>query len=364
MLELKKTALHSLHLQLSAKMVAFAGYHMPLQYADGIIKEHLHCRQQAGFFDVSHMGQISITGAFAAVALETLTAGNITGLQPGHQRYIVLTNETGGIIDDAIISRMDSGFLLVVNAACKEKDFKYLKHHLSTPLSTPCQIKLLQSQALLALQGPAAKTIMFQLSATASTLNFMQTCSTQIDNMPCIISRCGYTGEDGFEISIDNKYAEKLARIWLDFDAVKAIGLGARDTLRLEAGLGLYGSEFNEFINPLEAGLSWTFRKNATHFPGADIIQSQLQTGINKRSVGLLIEGKSIIRNNTPLYDDNGSEIGVVTSGGYSPGLKKPIALALIDNAYSQQHLVAKLRNRMITCHITALPFVAHRYHR
>ncbi|HIF55421.1 MAG TPA: glycine cleavage system aminomethyltransferase GcvT [Methylococcaceae bacterium] len=360
MAALKKTALYALHLELAAKMTDFAAYTLPLHYADGIIKEHLHCRQQLGFFDISHMGQISLSGASVAQALETLTPGNIQGLQPGQLRYAVLTRTNAGIIDDIMINRLDTGFMLTVNAACKAKVLTHLQAH----LSSQCQLEILPDQALFAIQGPLAKQLMAQLSATASTLSFMHSCTTRIEHMPCIISRCGYTGEDGFEISIDNQYAEPLARKLLAFAAIKPIGLGARDSLRLEAGLGLYGHEYDESISPVEAGLSWTFRKNASHFPGAHIIHCQQQTGVSKRLAGLLIEEKAMIRADTPLYDDKGTPVGMVTSGGYSPCLKKTIALAFIDAAYPHSSLIAKVRHRTLTAQITALPFLPHRYHR
>lgn len=361
MSELKKTALYSLHIELAAKMVPFASYHMPLHYADGIIKEHLHCRKQLGFFDVSHMGQISIVGSSSAKLLETLTPANISGLQTGQLRYSVLTNKQGGVVDDFVIARSDSNnYLMTVNASCKQKVLEHLQKH----LLPQCSVQILPQQALFALQGPLTSTLMAQLSNEASELNFMRCCITQIDNIPCIISRCGYTGEDGFEISVENQYAQTLAKKLLSFDTVKPVGLGARDTLRLEAGLGLYGHELDETINPVEAGLSWTFRKNGSKFLGAENILAPDNIAPEKRLVGLIAEGKSIIRSKTILYEDNGSEIGFVSSGSYSPSLKKPIALAFIKANYQQQHLFAKIRNRHIKLHISILPFVVHRYHR
>ena len=250
---LKQTPLYNLHLKLGAKMVPFAGYHMPLQYDKGIIHEHLHCRSQAGFFDISHMGQCLILGDSAAGELEQLTPSDITGLKSGKQKYTVLTNNDGGIIDDIIITRIDSGLMIIVNAACKDKDFAHLKSH----LSGQCEFKELPDHALLALQGPLAATVMQKYSADAAGLSFMQACETEINGIPCTISRSGYTGEDGFEISVANQYAEHLACLLLAEDAVEAVGLGARDTLRLEAGLSLYGHELNETITPVEAGLQW-----------------------------------------------------------------------------------------------------------
>ena len=360
MSELKRTALYQLHLNLDAKMVAFAGYEMPVQYGSGIIQEHLHCREQAGFFDISHMGQFLITGPTVAEELETLVPSDITGLKRGQQRYTVLTNKNGGIIDDIIITCLESGFLAVVNAACKEKDFTHLKHH----LSNQCEIKILQDKALLALQGPASAQIMAQLSKHAAELKFMQACSAHIADMECFISRCGYTGEDGFEISVNNIHVETLAKRLLSFSEVKPVGLGARDTLRLEAGLSLYGHELNDSISPVEAGLKWTFRKGATNFLGADIIQTQSLSDTSRRRVGLIIEGKIPVRENTELFDDQDQSVGFVTSGSFSPSLGKPIALALINSGHKAPVLFAKIRKHLITLNIAPLPFIPHRYQR
>jgi len=358
--KLKKTPLYPLHTELAAKMVAFAGYEMPVQYPSGIIQEHKHCRAQAGFFDISHMGQCLISGPCVAEELEKLTPSNIIGLKTGQQRYTVLTNEKGGIIDDIIITRSEQGFLIVVNAACKEKDFAHLKQS----LSSQCQIKVLHEQALFALQGPAAATIMAQLSLAASKLSFMHACHSQIAGIDCTISRCGYTGEDGFEISIANQYAETLAQQLLAFQQVKPIGLGARDTLRLEAGLSLYGHELTESISPIEAGLKWTFRNSLSGFLGDKIIQHQLEHGSNRTRVGLIIDGKIPVRENSELFDSQNNNIGFVSSGSFSPSLEKPIALAVINRLNKEQTLYAKVRKQIITLHITPLPFVPHRYQR
>ena len=360
MSKLKKTALHNLHLKLHAKMVPFAGYEMPVSYKPGIIQEHLRCRSQAGLFDISHMGQCFISGASAAQYFEKLTPSNIVDLQAGQLKYALLTNNDGGIIDDIILFRQSSGFLVIVNAACKEKDFLHFKQH----LPDSCEFTPLQNQALLALQGPAAADVMEQLNQQTSKLSFMQGCETEIDGMPCFISRCGYTGEDGFEISIANQYAEVLAEKLLAFGQVSPIGLGARDTLRLEAGLSLYGHEISESISPVEAGLKWTFRKQAAEFSGANIIQSHLKSAPPRKRVGLVVEGKIPIRQNTELFDSQGNNIGFVTSGSFSPCLEKPIALALIDSTYSDQIIYAKVRNRTLTAHTSPLPFIPHRYQR
>ncbi len=360
MSKLLKTCLYALHIELEAKMVSFSGYTMPLQYPTGIIQEHLHCREQAGFFDISHMGQCFISGPSVANELEKLVPSDISGLSIGQQRYTLLTNPSGGIIDDIIITRLAHGYLVIVNAACKEKDFAHIEQH----LSAECEFKVLQNHALFALQGPMAKKVMTQLSTPSSELSFMQACVTHISDIPCIISRCGYTGEDGFEISIENQFALSLAQQILSFKQVKPVGLGARDTLRLEAGLSLYGHEINETISPVEAGLKWTFRQYADNFIGADIIQLQLNQGATRKRMGLIVEGKIPIRQGTKLFDSKNNPIGIVTSGSFSPSLNKPIALALINSDNNEQTLFAKVRNHLLSVNKTQLPFTPHRYQR
>lgn len=353
-----QTPLYPLHLKLNAKMVAFAGYQLPIQYPSGIIKEHLHCRSQTGFFDISHMGQCLISGDNIAEQLDKLIPSNIKKLAPEQQLYTVLTHPDGGIIDDIIISRLKNNYLIVVNAACKEKDFTYLQSKLKA------DIQILTEQALLALQGPVAKDIMFQLSEPACKLSFMQTIETEIEGFKCIISRCGYTGEDGFEISVPNQYARELADLILSFQQVQAIGLGARDTLRLEAGLGLYGNELNDNISPVEASLSWLIDKHKMNYPGAKKIQQQLQKGASKKRIGLIVDGKIPVRERSEVCTKNEQLIGVITSGGFSPTLNKPIAMASIDQACADDILYAIVRNKKITLQVTRLPFVPHQYYR
>jgi aminomethyltransferase len=359
---LKQTPLYKLHLELGAKMVPFAGYQMPLQYNKGIIHEHLHCRGHAGFFDISHMGQCQILGDSAAGELERLTPGNISGLKAGEQKYTILTNNAGGIIDDIIITRIDLGLMIIVNAACKDKDFTYLK----SQLSGHCAFKEMPDQALFALQGPTAATIMRKFSAAAQELSFMQACATDINGIPCNISRSGYTGEDGFEISVANQYAEQLAGLLLAEDEVEAVGLGARDTLRLEAGLCLYGHELNESITPIEAGLQWLFKKGHSEFPGADKILHQLKSGSEKIRAGLLVESKIPVRDGSVVTNSEDRVIGHVTSGGFSPSLGKPIAMALLErnSAGLGNTLYAIVRDRKIAVKVIKLPFIPHRYHR
>jgi aminomethyltransferase len=357
---LKQTPLYPLHLKLGAKMVPFAGYEMPVHYSQGIIHEHLHCRSHAGFFDISHMGQCLILGDNAVNELEHLTPSDITGLKVGAQKYTLLTNSEGGIIDDIIITRLDSGLMIVVNAACKDKDFRYLESH----LSGRCTFKALPDQALFALQGPAAATVIARFSKQAADLLFMQACATEIKGIACTLSRCGYTGEDGFEISVANQYAQQLAKLLLAEKEVEAMGLGARDTLRLEAGLCLYGHELTEAITPVEVGLQWLFKKGHDQFPGADKILHQLQQSPEKIRAGLLVESKVPVREGSAVVNNEDKVVGYVTSGSFSPSLNKPIAMALLERnvACPGNTLHALVRNRKVAVTVTNLPFIPHRY--
>ena len=359
---LKQTPLYHLHLELGAKMVPFAGYHMPLHYGNGTLHEHLHCRSHAGFFDISHMGQCLILGEDAVYELGQLIPGDIAGLKTGQQKYTVLTNDDGGIIDDIIITRIESGVMIIANADCKDKDFKYLYNH----LSGRCCFNELTGQALFALQGPAAASIIQKFSVPAAKLSFMQACGTTINGIKCNIARCGYTGEDGFEILVANHCAEQLARLLLAEDEVEPIGLAARDTLRLEAGLCLYGHEISESITPVEAGLQWLLKKNYNQFPGAEKILAQLQQGSEKIRAGLLAEGKIPVREGCEIYNSKGLAVGHVTSGGFSPSLGRPIAMALLTRkvADAGNTLYALVRDHKIAVTVTPLPFVPHRYNR
>lgn len=364
---LKQTPLYNLHLELGAKMVPFAGYLMPMQYGNGTLHEHLHCRSHAGLFDISHMGQCLILGDDAVHAIEQLAPGDIAGLKPGEQKYTVLTNIDGGIMDDIVITRLDSGLMVIVNAACKDKDFKYLYSH----LSGLCCFNELNGQSLFALQGPAAASVMEKFSAQAAELSFMQACGTYIDGIKCNISRSGYTGEDGFEILVGNRYAEQLARLLLAENEVEPIGLAARDSLRLEAGLCLYGHEINESITPVEAGLRWLFKKNhnqlaQNRFPGADKILDQLQNGPKKIRAGLLVKSKIPVREGSDIYNAKGLAVGYVTSGNFSPSLGQPIAMALLGRKFANlgNTLYAQVRDHRIEVTVTPLPFIPHRYHK
>lgn len=361
MADLQITPLHDLHRRLGAKMTAFAGYQMPVQYPLGIIHEHQHCREYAGLFDISHMGQCWALGRHAAEAMETLTPGGIVDLAVGSQKYTVLTNANGCVIDDIIITRIPSGVSIVVNAGCKAKDFDYLQR----VLPASCEFAEQAELALLALQGPLAAAIVGKFAPRAAALKFMQACDDLIAGIACHISRSGYSGEDGFEISVHRDDAERLATVLLAQEGVKPIGLGARDTLRLEAGLCLYGHELSDTITPIEAGLAWTFKKGHHDFPGSSIILPQLQNGADRKRVGLLVNGKMPVRDGAAVFDGE-RRVGIVTSGGYSPSLGRPIAMALVESSDAKpgHELYAEVRGQRIKTEVTRLPFVPHRYRR
>jgi aminomethyltransferase len=359
---LKQTPLYKLHLELGAKMVPYSGYLLPVHYPKGTLHEHQHCRNHVGFFDISHMGQCLVLGDDAVHGLEKLIPGNINGLKVGEQQYTVLTNNDGGVIDDIVITRIESGLMIIVNAACKDKDFKYLYNH----LSGLCCFNELSGQALFALQGPDAASIMERFSEQAAKLSFMHACGTYIDGIKCNVSRSGYTGEDGFEILVGNHYAEQLARLLLAEDGVEPVGLGARDTLRMEAGLCLYGHELDESITPVEAGLQWLFKKSHNQFPGAEKILTQLQQGPDRIRAGLLVNSRMPVRQGAVIYNKDDIAVGYVTSGGFSPTLGQPIAMAMLDPTYAGigTMLHARVRDHQVSVTVTPLPFVPHRYRR
>jgi len=362
------TPLHALHLELGAKMVPFAGYQMPVQYPAGIIQEHLHTRQQAGLFDVSHMGQIRVSGATAAAELERLLPIDLDTLPVNHQRYSLLTNDDGGVRDDLMICRLgEQDFLLVVNAACKAEDFSYLQSRITADNN----VEVLKGRALLALQGPASAEVMAELAPDLLSLKFMQAAQCEIDGVTCFVTRSGYTGEDGFEISLPAEDAETVARALLGFDQVTLIGLGARDSLRLEAGLCLYGHELDEHISPVEAGLNWVIDKSrrmdgskAADFPGAERILQQIAGAATRKRVGLRSQEKAPIRAETELQSLSGQPAGTVVSGGYSPVFESAIAMAYVPIELAQPgtQLNALVRGKLRALEIVELPFVAHRY--
>ncbi len=346
-------------------MVPFAGYEMPVQYAAGILAEHRHSRTCASLFDVSHMGQARVRGSDAAAALESLAPVDVIGLAPGRQRYAFFTSESGGILDDLMVANMGNHLFLVVNAARKENDFRLLQAR--------CTAEVLADRALLALQGPEAGKVMARLAPEAAALAFMSIARTAIEGIDCIVSRSGYTGEDGFEISVPASGAEKLARLLLGHDEVRPAGLGARDSLRLEAGLCLYGHDIDETTTPVEAGLGWAIQKSRRRggareggFPGADVILDQLERGTARIRVGILPDGRAPIREGESLEDSEGRTVGKLTSGGFGATLDAPVAMGYVrSNCAAEGTLLrAVVRGKQRACRVSALPFVPHRYYR
>ncbi len=367
--EIKHTIFHDYHVAAGGKMVPFAGYLMPVQYTDGIMREHLHCRDNAGLFDVSHMGQIIVKGEGAAQALERLMPVDLQSLGINQQTYSTLTNEQGGVIDDLIVARWtDDNFFLVVNAGCKEQDVRHIRKHLPE-----FEVTHLADRCLLALQGLRAKDVMADLVPEANELIFMNGGHATINSIECYITRSGYTGEDGFEISIDPSDALQLADILLSYDYVSWIGLGARDSLRLEAGLCLYGHDMNEQTSPIEAGITWSISKsrragapNAGGFLGADIILKHMADGVSKKRVGFLVDGRAPVREGAEIIDESGTVIGNITSGGFGPTLQAPIAMGYVPSELSaigtQLNALVRGKPRPIT--VMKMPLVEHRFYR
>lgn len=368
---LAKTPLHALHQELGARLVPFAGYEMPLQYPAGILKEHLHTRAQAGLFDVSHMGQILVHGPQAAQALESLMPVDLLDLPAGQQRYALLTDENGGILDDLMVANLgNERLLLVVNAACKRHDLEHLQEH----LDGRCAIEpLFEARALLALQGPRAAAVLSRLAPEVTKLTFMQIARIELLGHACFVSRSGYTGEDGFEISVPSGYAEALARRLLQEAEVQPVGLGARDSLRLEAGLCLYGHDMDVDTTPVEAGLNWAISKvrredgaRAGGFPGAERIFAQLRDGVERRRVGLLGAERVPVREGTRLVDDEGNWVGRVSSGTFGPTLGAPVSMGYVSSRFAapETQLWAEVRGKRVAMRVSRTPFVPHRYHR
>ncbi|MGY9003526.1 MAG: glycine cleavage system aminomethyltransferase GcvT, partial [Rhodospirillales bacterium] len=330
---LKTSPLANLHQELGARMVPFTGYNMPVQY-EGIIAEHTHTRTQAGLFDVSHMGQAILTGPNVEQALETIVPGDIVDLPEGRVRYTFLTNEQGGILDDFMVTRQKDHLFLIVNAACKETDFAHIAKHLGSSYTLDIKPDL----ALIALQGPSAVTVLSRYAPEAAQMKFMSATTLVLGGIECGVTRSGYTGEDGYEISVSTNHVERLARRLLEEPEVAPIGLGARDSLRLESGLCLYGNDINTTTTPIEADLKWTISKRRREiggFPGVDIILNQLATGTCRKRVGLRPSGKAPARAHTEITDATGKVIGEVTSGGFGPSVGGPVAMGYIDTDYS-----------------------------
>ncbi|WP_444677755.1 glycine cleavage system aminomethyltransferase GcvT [Halomonas sp. E19] len=369
MSQLKHTPLHALHLELGAKMVPFASYDMPVQYPLGVKKEHEHTRTSCGLFDVSHMGQILLKGPNPAQALETLVCADIVDLPVGMQRYALFTGNEGGVLDDLMVANAGDCLVLVVNAACKDQDVALLE----TGLDADHGIEVLD-RGLLALQGPKAADVMQRFCPEACEMIFMQHGRFEMAGIPVWISRSGYTGEDGFEISVPADQVEALARRLLAEQEVEAIGLGARDSLRLEAGLCLYGHDIDTETTPVEAGLIWAIGKARRHggerpagFPGADVILHQVDAKDHRRKrVGLLGEGRAPVREGAELFDEAGRSIGRVTSGGFGPSVGQPVAMGYvtIEQAEIGTTVYAEVRGKRLPMAVAKMPFVAPGYHR
>jgi aminomethyltransferase len=364
---LKQTPLYALHLELGGKLVPFAGYAMPVQYPAGILKEHLHTREKAGLFDVSHMGQAFLSGADPARALEKLTPADLMGLPEGMQRYGLLLNDAGGIKDDFMTTRLkgEPALYLVVNAATKDGDFAYI----GEKLKGVAELKPQLDRALLALQGPMAAEALERVSPDISALTFMQATRATVAGAPAIVSRTGYTGEDGFEISLEGKDAERVARALLRDDRVLPIGLGARDSLRLEAGLCLYGHDMDETVDPVEANLTWSLgkrRKEARDFLGSARVMEHLLNGAGKKRVGLKPEGRAPAREGTEIADKTGKLVGRVTSGGFGPSLNAPLAMGYVESEFAATgtKLDLLVRGKAMPAEVVAMPFVPNRYKR
>lgn len=374
MSDLKTTPLHALHDEMGARMVGFAGYDMPIQFPEGIMAEHLHTRAAAGLFDVSHMGQVLLSGPpleEIAAAFEALVPMDVIGLEKGRQRYGLFLNDKGGILDDLMFANRGDHLYVVVNAACKEADIARMKAALE-PAVTVTEIT---DRSLLALQGPKAEHVLESLNARIIDMNFMDVATIVLDGVECWVSRSGYTGEDGFEISVPDRHAEPLARLLLSHDDVAPIGLGARDSLRLEAGLCLYGHDIDENTLPAEAGLNWSIQKvrrkggaREGGFPGADAVLAQMADGPVRKRVGLRPEGRAPMREGVVLYatEEGGEPVGRITSGGFGPSVGGPVALGYLPSELSalDTTVYGELRGKRRPLKVAKLPFVPANFKR
>ncbi len=365
---LRHTPLHDLHRELNGRLVDFAGWALPVRYDPGPVAEHQHTRLAASLFDVSHMGIVDVGGrpmAELAAALEGLMPADLAGLAPGAQRYTMLTNDRGGIIDDVMVAATDTYFSLVLNASRREVDLAHLRDALGPDIEVVERVDM----AMLAVQGPEASAAVVSLAPGAEELGFMRTGVFEIDGVACRISRSGYTGEDGFELQVPGELAESVARALLALPPIEPAGLAARDSLRLEAGLCLYGNDLDESTTPIEAGLAWSIpgrRRSAGGFPGAEVILAQLRDGPPRMRVGLRVEGRQPVRAGTELVDASGTVVGRVCSGGYGPTFGGPIAQAYVVPAVGspETRLVALERGKELPVIVTAMPFITRRYHR
>ena len=369
MADLNRTALYDLHLELGAKMVPFAGYEMPVQYPLGVMKEHLQTREKAGLFDVSHMGQVMLHPkcgdyADAALALENLVPVNVLDLKPMRQRYAMFTNDAGGIEDDLMLANLGDAIFVVVNAACKDADIAHMRKN----LSGTCEIEVLKDRALLALQGPAAEMVLANLAPAVAGMKFMDVASVTLLGAGCLVSRSGYTGEDGYEISVPQDTATALARALIADPNVEPIGLGARDSLRLEAGLCLYGHDIDTTTSPVEAALEWAIQKarrtggeRAGGFPGAARILKELGGGAPRRRVGILPEGRAPMREGTELFatETGGELIGRVTSGAFGPTIERPMSMGYVATAYAADgtRIFGEVRGKRMAATVAPMPF-------
>lgn len=368
---LKKTPLHAFHLARGARMVPFAGYDMPVQYPLGVLKEHLFVREKTGLFDVSHMGQVLLRGndgVDVAKAFEALVPGNIAGLEPGGMRYSLLLSGNGGILDDLMVTRYapeENSLYLVVNAACKETDLA----HIEESMTGSATVERWDDRALLALQGPRAAAVLGALAPEVMEMGFMTSAAVELGGIPCHISRSGYTGEDGYEISLAAARAEELAERLVAREDVEPIGLGARDSLRLEVGLCLYGSDIDTTTSPVEAGLLWAIpkaRREAADFPGAERILKEIAEGPVRKRVGILPDGRAPVRSGAEILDSSGDAIGVVTSGGFGPSLGRPVAMGYVSAECAEigTEIGLSVRSKVLPGRVAAMPFVEQRYYR
>jgi aminomethyltransferase len=374
MSDLLSLPLDALHRELGGKMVPFAGYDMPVQYPAGVMKEHLHTRAHAGLFDVSHMGQVILRGAdyqTAALALETLVPVNAAGLGENRQRYGFFTNDEGGILDDLMFANRGDHIFMVVNAACKDADIAHMRANLPADVT----LEVIEDRALLALQGPEAEAVLADLNPMVAVMKFMDVATVTLDGADCWVSRSGYTGEDGYEISVPVAAAEALARKLLADERVMPIGLGARDSLRLEGGLCLYGHDIDTSTSPVEAGLNWAMQKirrsggdREGGFPGADRILSELHNGAERARVGLKPQGRAPMREGVELFagEEKETPIGTITSGGFGPSVEGPVAMGYvpIDLATPGTVIYGEVRGKRLPVEVVSLPFVPARFKR
>ena len=367
---IRTTPLHQMHLDAGAKMVPFAGYDMPVSYPLGIKKEHNHTREKAGLFDVSHMGQIRLSGEKKKKALESIVPVDIIDLPLMKLRYALFTNKSGGVMDDLMVTNLgDEDLFLVVNAGCKNADFA----HLQRTIGDDCKVEFLEDVALLALQGPLAHKVLSEISPSISEMIFMTAKQVVINGIECLITRSGYTGEDGFEISLAAKDSEELAKLLLSNIEVEWVGLGARDSLRLEAGLSLYGHELDIHHSPVESSLGWALSKvrrtggeREGNYLGFETIMKHLNEGSESKVVGLQPEGRMPVRDGAMIEDELGNNVGKVTSGGFGPSINRPIAIARLKKSYIEKNskLFALVRDKKIAVEIVSLPFVKQNYYR